>query len=110
MHALCILGSARQCVNFVLLACVCVCVCVFHVVQFVLWPEALIGERERSLPSRPNGAIFLYIYLYPALMYAVMFYVILNKRKLHFPLAKNVMHSPSIVYIYASGHNTHCTT
>ena len=28
-------------------------------------------------------------------MYAVMFYVILNKRKLHFPLAKNVMHSPS---------------
>ena len=29
-------------------------------------------------------------------MYAVMFYVILNKRKLHFPLAKNVMHSPSI--------------
>ena len=46
-----------------------------------------------SLPSRPNGAIFLYIY--PALMYAVMFYVILNKGKLHFPLAKNVMHSPS---------------
>ena len=29
-------------------------------------------------------------------MYAVMFYVILNKRKLHFPLAKNVMHSPSL--------------
>ena len=29
--------------------------------------------------------------IYPALMYAVMFYVILNKRKLHFPLAKNVM-------------------
>ena len=47
-----------------------------------------------SLPSRPNGAIFLYIY--PALMYAVMFYIILNKRKLHFPLAKNVMHSPSM--------------
>ena len=64
----------------------------------------LVGERERSLPSRPNGAIFLYIYLYPALMYAVMFYVILNKRKLHFPLAKNVMHSPSIyVYRYISG-------
>ena len=36
-----------------------------------------------SLPSRPNGAIFLFIYIYPALMYAVMFYVILNKRKLH---------------------------
>ena len=36
-----------------------------------------------GLPSRPNGAIFLYIYIYPALMYAVMFYVILNKRKLH---------------------------
>ena len=55
-----------------------------------------------SLPSRPTGAIFLSIYLcmsreictvpslyrpstdgliYPALMYAVMFYVILNKRK-----------------------------
>ena len=47
-----------------------------------------------SLPSRPNGAIFLF---YPALMYAVMFYVILNKRKLHkLPLAKNVMHSPGI--------------
>ena len=30
-------------------------------------------------------------------MYAVMLYVILNKRKLHFPLAKNVMHSPSII-------------
>ena len=30
-------------------------------------------------------------------MYAVMFYVILNKRKLHFPLAKNVMHSPSYI-------------
>ena len=57
----------------------------------------VIGERERSLPSRPNGAIFLYI-IYPALMYAVMFYVILNKRKLHFPLAKNVMHSPSRYY------------
>ena len=40
-----------------------------------------------SLPSRPTGAIFLsiiYLYIYhPALMYAVMFYVILNKRKLH---------------------------
>ena len=38
-------------------------------------------------------------------MYAVMFYVILNKRKLHFPLAKNVMHSPSLehygmAYVY----------
>ena len=36
-----------------------------------------------SLPSRPTGAIFLFVYIYPALMYAVMFYVILNKRKLH---------------------------
>ena len=51
-----------------------------------------------SQPSRSAGTIFLYIYLsvamsllpyvlriskYPALMYAVMFYVILNKRKLH---------------------------
>ena len=53
----------------------------------------LYWRAGASLPSRPNGAIF--IYLYPALMYAVMFYVILNKRKLHFPLAKNVMHSPS---------------
>ena len=34
----------------------------------------------RAGASRPNGAIFL---IYPALMYAVMFYVILNKRKLH---------------------------
>ena len=60
-----------------------------------------------SLPSRPNGAIFLY--LYPALMYAVMFYVILNKRKLHFPLAKNVMHSPSsmthIIFVNSFTHN-----
>ena len=34
-----------------------------------------------SLPSRPTGAMFLFVYIYPALMYAVMFYVILNKRK-----------------------------
>ena len=38
-----------------------------------------------SQPSRTTGTIFLYIYIYiciyPALMYAVMFYVILNKRK-----------------------------
>ena len=60
--------------------------------------ECVYWRAGASLPSRPNGAIFLYIYyLYPALMYAVMFYVILNKRKLHFPLAKNVMHSPSII-------------
>ena len=39
----------------------------------------IIGERERA--SLPTGAIFLFIIIYPALMYAVMFYVILNKRK-----------------------------
>ena len=33
-----------------------------------------------SQPSRPTGTIFLYI-IYPALMYAIIFYVILNKRK-----------------------------
>ena len=36
-------------------------------------------------------------------MYAVMFYVILNKRKLHFPLAKNVMHSPSLGTLTSGG-------
>ena len=45
--------------------------------------NSLHWRAGASLPSRPNGAIFLFIYIYPALMYAVMFYVILNKRKLH---------------------------
>ena len=40
----------------------------------------LIGERERA-NLVVQLARFFYIYIYPALMYAVMFYVILNKRK-----------------------------
>ena len=53
----------------------------------------VIGERERAYLVVQTARFFcIYIYLYPALMYAVMFYVM---RKLHFPLAKNVMHSPS---------------
>ena len=60
----------------------------------------IIGERERAyLVVQTARFFYIYIYLYPALMYAVMFYVILNKRKLHFPLAKNVMHSPSIIVL-----------
>ena len=63
--------------------------------------STIIGERERAYLVVQTVRffyiyIYLYIYIYPALMYAVMLYVILNKRKLHFPLAKNVMHSPSI--------------
>ena len=38
----------------------------------------LIGERERAYLVVQTARFF-----YPALMYAVMFYVILNKRKLH---------------------------
>ena len=64
----------------------------------------VIGERERAYLVVQTARffciyIYLYIYIYPALMYAVMFYVILNKRKLHFPLAKNVMHSPSTIQL-----------
>ena len=59
----------------------------------------IIGERERAYLVVQTARFFCILYIYPALMYAVMFYVILNKRKLHFPLAKNVMHSPSI-YTY----------
>ena len=45
----------------------------------------LIGERERAYLVVQTARFFcaLFIYIYPALMYAVMFYVILNKRKLH---------------------------
>ena len=42
----------------------------------------VIGERERAYLVVQLARIFcLYIYIYPALMYAVIFYVILNKRK-----------------------------
>ena len=65
-------------------------------IQQCVQQDWLIGERERAyLVVQTARFFYIYIYLYPALMYAVMFYVILNKRKLHFPLAKNVMHSPS---------------
>ena len=37
----------------------------------------LVGRDWRAGASQPSGTIFLYI----RLMYAVMFYVILNKRK-----------------------------
>ena len=41
-----------------------------------------IGERERAnLVVQQARFFYIYIYIYPALMYAVMFYVILNKRK-----------------------------
>ena len=40
--------------SFILCVCCCTSIGVY----------IIIGERERSLPSRPNGAIFLYIYLY----------------------------------------------
>ena len=56
----------------------------------------LASGSEAYLVVQTARFFYIYIYLYPALMYAVMFYVILNKRKLHFPLAKNVMHSPSL--------------
>ena len=43
----------------------------------------LIGERERAnLVVQLARFFYIYVYcIYPALMYAVMFYVILNKRK-----------------------------
>ena len=48
---------------------------------------SIIGERERAnlvVQLARFFGIYIYIYIYhPALMYAVMFYVILNKRKLH---------------------------
>ena len=43
---------------------------------------SIIGERERANLVVQLARFFcLYIIIYPALMYAVMFYVILNKRK-----------------------------
>ena len=46
----------------------------------LLQRQPIIGERERAnLVVQP--ARFFCLYIYPALMYAVMFYVILNKRK-----------------------------
>ena len=72
-----------------------------YVTTLILYRERVIGERERAnlvVQLARFFYIYIYIYIYPALMYAVMFYVILNKRKLHFPLAKNVMHSPSCMY------------
>ena len=42
----------------------------------------IIGDRERAnLVVQLARFFYIYIYIYPALMYAVMFYVILNKRK-----------------------------
>ena len=47
--------------------------------------QSLDWRAGASLPSRATGPnflfIYIYIYIYPALMYAVIFYVILNKRK-----------------------------
>ena len=42
----------------------------------------VIGERERAnLVVQLARFFYIYIYIYPALMFAVMFYVTLNKRK-----------------------------
>ena len=42
----------------------------------------VIGERERAYLVVQTARFFCTLF-YPALMYAVMFYLILNKRKLH---------------------------
>ena len=78
--------------------CVCTCDCVLvdtpkiralltwckhqHVCNLLrcTYNMYIIGERERA-NLVVQLARFFYIYIYPALMYAVMFYVILNKRK-----------------------------
>ena len=44
--------------------------------------SVFIGERERAYLVVQTARFFCTLF-YPALMYAVMFYVILNKRKLH---------------------------
>ena len=52
--------------------------------RLAFFQNKLIGERERAYLVVQTARFFcIYIYIYPALMYAVMFYVILNKRKLH---------------------------
>ena len=70
----------------------------YEICYAVSQPLTLIGERERSLPSRPNGAIFLYIYLFIYIFISGVDVCrnVLRNCKLHFPLAKNVMHSSSL--------------
>ena len=69
--------------------CFLLYISVFHDILLVpVLTCAFIGERERAYLvvqlARFFCLLYIYIYIYhPALMYAVMFYVILNKRKLH---------------------------
>ena len=56
--------------------------CLGDIVGIILHEWVVIGERERANLVVQLARFFcIYIYIYPALMYAVMFYVILNKRK-----------------------------
>ena len=61
----------------------------------------IIGERERAYLV-VQTARFLYIYIYIFISGVDVCRNVLRNSKLHFPLVKNVMHSPSTSVVLIS--------